>query len=55
MTNKKVFILWDNFLKRVVGCFPDSCGNRPCDYGHPCNKCQEPSFEAMFKQILRGE
>lgn len=39
---------WKNYLDHVVGC--QECpltGNRPCDFGSPCDQCSytEPSFE----------
>lgn len=49
MTNSRFFTLWDETLRRVCHCYPDEHGNRPCDYGAPCNKCEENNVEEEFK------
>ena len=50
MTNSRFFTLWDETLRRVCHCYPDEHGNRPCDYGAPCNKCEENNVEEEFKK-----
>ena len=37
---------YTEFLEKVIGCYADECGNRPCDRGAYCDRC-------MTAQALR--
>ena len=32
--------LWNLFLEQYCGCYKDSVGNRACDNGYPCDRCE---------------
>lgn len=44
---------WEFYLERVCQCYSDSEGNRPCDYGCMCDRCQytSPSFEEWKERV----
>ena len=50
ITNNRFFTLWDEVLQRMCHCYPDEYGNRPCDYGVLCDRCQEKNVEEEFKK-----
>lgn len=47
---------WNRYLEDVVGCYADCTGNRPCDYGLPCDMCHSkvsPSYN-QWKDNLKN-
>lgn len=47
---------WNKYLEDVVGCYADCTGNRPCDYGLPCDMCHSkvsPSYN-QWKDNLKN-
>ena len=52
-TNARAIKIWKEVLEETVGCYEDSVGNRPCDYGTYCNKCHENWVEKIYKQRLK--
>lgn len=36
---KNSYTEWSKYLNDVFNCLPDEYGNRPCDYGFPCDAC----------------
>ena len=52
MTNEKVIQEYDRFLREYVGCYTDENGNRPCDYGRPCEKCMTDDMQYIWLRIL---
>lgn len=45
--------IWKEVLEEAVGCYEDENGNRPCDYGTYCSKCDEDWVGKIYKQRLK--
>ena len=52
MTDNKMIKIWSNVLEDVCGCYADSEGNRPCDYGSNCNQCENDTVSREFRRRL---
>ena len=52
MTDNKTGKIWANVLEDVCDCYADSEGNRPCDYGSSCTKCETNTVEKEYKRRL---
>lgn len=52
MTDNKAIKIWCNVLEDVCGCYADSEGNRPCDYGSPCTKCETDTVDREYRRRL---
>lgn len=50
-TNKQVMEMYDRYLSNVCGCWADSVGNRPCNNGSACDRCEwmKPSFDEYME------
>lgn len=55
MTNEKVIKEYERFLTNYVGCYADEFGNRPCDYGKACDRCESDYYQNIWLRILHGE
>lgn len=58
MTNKQVIYEWCKYLEDVIGCHADEHGNRPCDYGAPCDTCMAcdayDAYDEAIRRIIEG-
>lgn len=45
--------IWEEILEEVCKCYPDEVGNRPCDWGAYCDKCQAPWIQELFEKRLK--
>lgn len=52
MTNNKVMKIWHETLEKTCHCYADDNGNRPCDYGYLCNKCEADWVEEVYRKAL---
>ena len=52
MTDNKAIKIWSNVLEDVCGCYADSEGNRPCDYGSNCTKCETDTVDREYRRRL---
>ena len=55
MTNKRVFEVWSEVLRDTLGCVEDGVGNRPCDWGCPCEACSSKWVDDIFRKRLAEE
>ena len=54
MDSKEKEKIWKDILARVCGCYVDEVGNRPCDWGAPCDKCSDESVIKLYKKLTEG-
>ena len=52
MTNNKAIKIWHSVLEDVCGCYADSEGNRPCDYGSTCTRCGTAEVDKEYRHRL---
>jgi hypothetical protein len=52
MADNKAIKIWSNVLEDVCGCYADSEGNRPCDYGATCTKCETIMVDREYRRRL---
>lgn len=55
MTNKQAMDIWSDTLLECLGCYEDPFGNRPCDYGCPCDKCSADWVQRVYRNKLEME
>lgn len=55
MTNKQAMEIWSDTLLECLGCYEDPFGNRPCDYGCPCDKCDADWVQRVYRNKLEME
>lgn len=46
--------IWENVLKDICHCYPDSAGNRLCDNGSMCNRCNADYVQNIYTQRLNS-
>lgn len=44
--------IWEEILNNTCDCYADEVGNRPCDYGFPCDACKAEWIQEIFKNKL---
>lgn len=54
MNNKTAIKLWDKVLREYCHCYPDEVGNRPCDNGCLCDRCQAADVQQIYKSMLEA-
>lgn len=54
MNNKVALKLWDKVLREYCHCYPDDIGNRPCDYGCPCDRCLADDVKQIYRSELEA-
>ena len=37
----KMILLYGRYLNEICHCYADEKGNRPCDYGVMCDRCEQ--------------
>lgn len=42
---------WEDFLNEYCGCSCDEVGNRPCDNGALCDRCQTQESQELFTMV----
>lgn len=47
--------IWADTLLECLGCYEDAFGNRPCDYGCPCDKCSADWVQRIYHRKLELE
>lgn len=52
MTNKQAMNIWSDTLAECLGCYADGFGNRPCDYGCLCDKCNADWVQDVYRKKL---
>lgn len=52
----KMISLYSNYLSEICHCYADENGNRPCDNGAICDRCdqQEISFDDWRREQMLG-
>lgn len=44
--------IWEEILNDTCDCYADEVGNRPCDYGVPCDACRAEWIQEILKNKL---
>ena len=55
MTNERAMKIWSEVLRDTLGCVEDEVGNRPCDWGCPCEACSSKLVDDIFRKLLAEE
>lgn len=45
--------IWETILEDVCGCYEDEVGNRACDWGATCDRCQASWVQDIYQNELR--
>ena len=51
----KRIAIWEEVLEEVCKCYADEVGNRACDWGAICDRCQTSWVREIFESRLRKE